>query len=291
MNPFSTQYHSDASDTELIQQTLEGNRQALEELLRKHQPYIYNIAWKMVRDPDDAADLTQEALIKIIANIGKFGFRSSFRTWAYRIVVNHFLNGKKGRDENRVINFEAFAAGLDSLEDRPMTPLEQEEKQDFIREMSVRCMSAMLLCLTREQRMVYIIGEVFGGNHTVGSEIMQISKDNFRAKLKKSRRDLYNFMNQRCGLVNKANPCRCHKKVGVAIEMGAMDAKELLFNKAAYSRFQEKIAPDAAYLFEDLDKQYAKLYREMPYKDDFDKKLFIEEILDNIEWTSRLGLN
>ncbi|MEO1448711.1 MAG: RNA polymerase sigma factor [Bacteroidota bacterium] len=290
MNPFSTQYDTDASDTELIQAALRGDKRSLEQLLRKHQPYIYNIAWKMVHQPSDAADLTQEALIKIITQLGKFSFKSSFRTWAYRIVVNHFLNEKKRGRERFFNSFEDMERGLDMIEDQPLSELEQAEQQAMIREMNLSCMSAMLLCLNREQRLVYIIGEVFGGDHNIGSNIMQISRDNFRAKLKKARRDLYNFMNRKCGLVNKSNPCRCHKKVRVATSSGQINAKQILFNRPEYQKFQEQIAPDAEFLFDDLDEQYALLYREMPYKADFDKQTFIEEIINSMDWSSRLGL-
>ena len=64
MNPFLKEYATDKTDEELIHFVQEGDRKSLEELLMKHQPYIYNIAWKMVHDPDDAADLAQEAMIK-----------------------------------------------------------------------------------------------------------------------------------------------------------------------------------------------------------------------------------
>ena len=69
-NPFTQNYPSDSTDEKLIKQTLGGDKDALDELLRKHQPYIYNVAWKMVQNPDDAADLTQEAMIKIVTPPG-----------------------------------------------------------------------------------------------------------------------------------------------------------------------------------------------------------------------------
>lgn len=290
MNPFLKEYPNDHTDHELIKGALSGNEKSLEGLLKKHQPYIYNIAWKMVQRPDDAADLTQEVLIKITTHLSKFNFESTFRTWAYRIVVNHFLNGKKRGNESFISDFGDMAAALDGIEDQPMTEMEQQESKDLIREMNLSCMSGMLLCLNREQRLVYIIGEMLGGDHTIGSEIMGMSKDNFRAKLKKARKDLYSFMNDRCGLVNKSNPCRCHKKVHVAVDSGQINAKELLFNRKEYGTFRQNIAEDADYLFDEIDKQYTEMYRDMKFKEGFDRKIFIENILSDTDWKKRFNL-
>ena len=292
MNPFSKTYKSDHSDDQLILQTLNGDREAIDELLRKHQPYIYNVAWKMVQNPDDAADLTQEAMIKVVTNLSKFNFKSTFRTWAYRIVVNHFLNEKKKRgNEQFLTGFDDVAYALDAVPNIEMSEIEQKESKELIREMNLSCMSGMLLCLNREQRLVYIIGEMLGGDHNIGSDIMNISKDNFRAKLKKARKDLYSFMNNKCGLVNKDNPCRCHKKVKVAIDQNVIDAKNLLFNKASYSSFKSMIAEDADFMFEEIDNTYAELYQGMTFKNDFDKKSFINKIIEDANWRSKLNLN
>ena len=245
----------------------------------------------MVQNPNDAAVLTQEAMIKIITHLGKFKFNSTFRTWAYRIVANHFLNEKKRNNERFFTSFNDMANALDSIPDEEMSELEQAESRELIREMNLSCMSGMLLCLNREQRLIYIIGEMLGGDHNIGSEIMQISKDNFRAKLKKARRDLYQFMNNKCGLVNKNNPCRCYKKVKVAIDQEVIDAKNLLYNQAKFASFKKYIAEDAEYMFDEADRVYMELYEGMTFKEDFDKKSYINKVIEDANWQSKMNLN
>ncbi len=291
MNPFTIEYNSDNTDEELIKQVQEGNRKALEELLLKHQPYIYNIAWKMVRNPDDAADLTQEAMIKVTVNLSKFKFNSTFRTWAYRIVANHFLDAEKKKNEVMINSFQEMDSALENTPDIELSKAEQQEYQAYIREMNLMCMSGMLLCLTREQRLIYIIGEMFSADHNIGSQLMDISKDNFRAKLKKSRKDIYNFMNNRCGLVNKSNPCRCHKKVTFALDNGHIDAKNLLHNRQEFGQFKDLIRQDSKDMIGWVDDKYAELYQGMKFKKDFDRKVFMEEILKDITVRNKLHLN
>jgi RNA polymerase sigma factor (sigma-70 family) len=291
MNPLSNAYPSDASDKALIEQTLEGSKKALNQLIERHQPYIYNIAWKMVGNPADAADLCQEALIKIVSNLGKFSFQSSFRTWAYRIVVNHFLNDKKKLNSKLPGSFEEMAIGLEMAPDVELSPEEKEEKKEAIREVRLTCLSGMLLCLNKEQRMIYLIGEVFGADHSVGSELMEMSKPNYRMKLSKARRDLHQFMQNKCGLVDPVNPCRCHKKVTVSLEGGLIDAKNLLYNRKEYSTFREQLGPDASYLVDEAEMKYRELHRDHSFKTTFEKKNFLTDILDDANWKSRLNLN
>jgi DNA-directed RNA polymerase specialized sigma24 family protein len=52
----------------------------------------------------------------------------------------------------------------------------------------------MLLCLNREQRLAYILGEIFGVTDAGGAELLETSRDNFRQKLSRARRDLHNFL-------------------------------------------------------------------------------------------------
>lgn len=291
MNPFNVSNKTEVSDKELIKRTLKGDKQSLNKLIEYHQPYIYNIAWKMTGNPDDAADLSQEALIKIISNLGNFNFESSFQTWVYRIVRNHFLNDQKTASKMPTNNYKEYGSALDSIPNVDLTEDEKEEKKDLIKETRLTCMSGMLLCLTREQRMIFIIGELFRANHTIGSEIMEMSKANFRMKLSKARKDLTHFMNNKCGLVDKSNPCRCHKKVSVNLKMGVIDAKKLLYNRKEFSTFREQLEQDADYLTDESELKYLELHQNHSFRTQFEKKNFITQILDDQNWKNRLNLN
>lgn len=291
MNPLKNTYSPNHTDNELIQQILDGKKTALTTLVERHQPFIYNLAWKLTGNISDAEDLTQETLIKIISSLSTFKQESSFTTWAYRIAKNHFLNSKKNHSNVFASSFEELGNYLDAAPNTELSESEIIEQSQTIREVRLQCLSGMLLCLTKEQRVIYIIGEIFGADHTIGSEIMEITKDNYRMKLSKARKDLYNFMQNKCGLVNKANPCRCHKKVTFATENGMVDAKNLLFNRKEYSTFKEQLEPDADFLVDDSELKIAELHQDHSFKTAFDKKNFLVKILEDANWQSRLNLN
>ena len=291
MNPFQQEYHTDEDDKALIEEALKGSKVSLEKLLKKHQPFIFNIAWKMVQNPNDAQDITQEVLIKVTTKLSQFKGEAQFRTWLYRIVANHFLKMRKAGREEVITDFQTFGNVLDTFENIELTELEQEEKEKEIREMNLACMSAMLLCLTRDQRMVYILGELFNADHTVGSEILGISKQNFRVRLSRARKDLFSFMNNKCGLVNKSNPCRCYKKVTFAMNNKRIDSKNLLFNREEYSNFQKYISKDADELLSIVEDQYRQLHDRLPFKKDFDRKTFLDEVISDEKVVRLFNLN
>lgn len=78
--------------TELIEACKRGERVAQKRLYEDYCDAMYNICVRMVTDPDDAADVLQNAFIKIFKNIGKFKYESTPGAWIKRIVVNDCIN-------------------------------------------------------------------------------------------------------------------------------------------------------------------------------------------------------
>ena len=109
-NPLTDVPSGDADDQDLVRHVQQGSREALELLITRHQSWIYNIVLRMVYNPHDAEDATQEILIKLLTTLSTFEGRSRFRTWLYRIVVNHVLNMKRTRSEAWDWTFESTAA-------------------------------------------------------------------------------------------------------------------------------------------------------------------------------------
>jgi RNA polymerase sigma factor (sigma-70 family) len=221
----------------------------------------------MTASHEDAADLTQEILIRMITVLGSFRHKSSFRTWLYRIVKNHVINQQKKQAKKKNISFEEFGAVLDATPDRQVIPTESwnAEKAMVIKETKFRCMSGMLLCLDEKQRLVYILGELLEVGDVIGSEIMEVSKVNFRVMLSRARQQLYNFMNEKCGLENKNNPCRCSKKTMGFIEAGFVDPANLRWTKG-YKQTIEKAAESKQIQLENIMMEgHRKLFLQHPF--------------------------
>jgi RNA polymerase sigma factor (sigma-70 family) len=201
-----------------------------EAVVRESKDLVYNLALRMLGNPADAEDATQEILMRLVTKIDLFRGESSFRTWAYRVASNHLLNTRKRGAELRVESF-------DELGDRLATNLAAgdpaADDQLLVREAKSICTSTMLACLDREHRLAYILGEIFELSSDEGAAILEISSDAFRKRLSRARDKMNEFMSKTCGLVNQANACRCAKQAGHAVAAGYLDASRLTWGKLA----------------------------------------------------------
>lgn len=279
-NPLSTNY-SESKNLVLLDKVLEGNSKALDELIKIHQEFIYNLAWKMTHSNEDALDLTQEVLIKVVTKLSTFKRESAFRTWLYRIVFNEFLQTKRKTKEDVFPDFETHDKQLNSMADTTMTPDEELELSDYTKEIKFRCTSAMLICLDREQRLIYLLGKVFDIDHNLGAEIFNVSKENFRKKLSRARIEINNYMENRCGLINKSNPCRCVKKAKVALKMGLLDKDNLILKPSYTKKIGDFVIENQNSITDVVDKKIIEIFRGHPSKSEFNAKNIVSKIVND----------
>src|ERR687885_835923 len=81
----------------LVQRAQAGDRDALSELVASQQTYVYSIAMSLMHNPADAADMTQEAFIRLLRSLGTYRAETKFTTWLYRLVTNICLDGLRRR--------------------------------------------------------------------------------------------------------------------------------------------------------------------------------------------------
>lgn len=82
-------------DRMLVDRAAKGDRSALDELVRMHQARAYQYAFRLTKNPDEAADLVAEAFVRVHRSIHGFQGQSAFTTWLYRILTNCFLDARK----------------------------------------------------------------------------------------------------------------------------------------------------------------------------------------------------
>jgi RNA polymerase sigma factor (sigma-70 family) len=278
---FRADYSGDRSDEVLVEMAQQGKRSALEALVRKHQDWIYNIALRMVGNPEDAADVAQEALIKLVTGLAGFEKRSSFRTWAYRIVANHVLSMRRRPMERLFFSFDRHAALIESLQDsdeRASRRSPQEEEMLY-QETKTGCLTGMLLCLERRERIALILSAIFGASSELGGELLGMTAESYRQVLARARKRLGNFMNERCGLMNENNPCRCAKKLPGAIRAGLVDPAKLRFNLPYLRSVRDFVAEKAPLVDAAVEARLQRVLRSQPMYRSPDFKRRIRSLL------------
>ncbi|HBG29665.1 MAG TPA: RNA polymerase sigma factor [Gammaproteobacteria bacterium] len=213
----------------LVAAARNGDGKALEAILGTIQKEIYNLALRMLWCPHDAADACQEILLKIVTRLSSFEGRSAFRTWAFRVAVNHLLNQKAGRVEAEHLSFEQFGADLaQDLAESPASTSDPEYAR-LIHEVRIGCTHAMLICLDREHRAAFVLGDILQLSSQEAAYVMDLPDAAFRKRRSRARQRIVEFMRTHCGLVEEAAPCRCERRVDHAVATGIVNRSSLLF--------------------------------------------------------------
>ena len=100
----------------LAQKGKEGDRTALEELVKRIQDRIYGLSLRMLYHPVDAEDAAQEILLKIVTHLGGFRGESAFTTWMFRIATNHLLNVRRSQKECKAGSFKQLFARRQTID-------------------------------------------------------------------------------------------------------------------------------------------------------------------------------
>lgn len=262
--------YGSVSETEMVRAALDGDKKCLEELIKTHQDFIYNIALRFFLNPDDALDATQEVLIKVLTSLTTYRGESRFRTWLYRIAINHFLNTPKRKYELLLETEPGHFSGF-SEDNHGEEPISEAQ----VEEVRLLCSTAMLMCLNREQRLIYIIGEIFGADHHTGAELFGVSPANYRVKLHRAKSDLLHFVKGKCGLIDPKNPCRCPKKARLLMEMGIVDKRNPRFNTAFTQKVKDLVADRKNDVSDKIQLELKELFKDSPYqvKNEIDRLL------------------
>jgi RNA polymerase sigma factor (sigma-70 family) len=209
-----------AGEAELVARATAGDAAALEEVVRIVQDPLYRLALRMTGLRPDAEDATQEILIRVVTRLASWRGEASLTTWAYRIGANYLVDlRQRSTMERRNLTFAAYreelADGLAAEYDGPDAELLADEVR-------LRCTQALLQCLDREERVTFVLGEVFALPGDEAAWILDTTPAAYRKRLERTRGRIRAFMQGNCGLVNPANPCRCSRRVAAGIAKGRL---------------------------------------------------------------------
>ncbi len=147
-----------SSDVDLVQLAQKGDMQAFEELVARHRDKVYARAYSMMRNEDEALDLSQDAWVKGWQRLGQFQGDSTFVTWMTRIVINLCLDQLRKLKRKRAESLEAMEEETGGVERQmpvvtfnPTEGLEQAELRARI--------NRALDLLSEEHRTVLVLHE------------------------------------------------------------------------------------------------------------------------------------
>jgi RNA polymerase sigma-70 factor (ECF subfamily) len=141
--------HASAGDAELVAAAKQGDMAAFEELVARHRDKIYARAFSMMRNEDEATDLTQEAWVKSWQRLVQFQGDSSFGTWVTRIVINLCLDQLRKRKRQRAESIEAMDEETGGVERHmpvvTVNPTERLEREELRKRRDAEHRTALVL--------------------------------------------------------------------------------------------------------------------------------------------------
>ena len=164
----------------LVKRARAGDRDAFEELVRRHADRLYAVVLRFVADGDEAQEVTQEAFLRAWRSIPRFEGRSAFFTWLYRIGINEAKRRAARRPPIHVA----------SLEDEPVpeapdwseAPETRSDQQDLR-----RVLEEAIRSLPLEYRGPIVLRDVEGLSTREAAEVMELGEAAFKSRLHRAR--------------------------------------------------------------------------------------------------------
>ncbi len=179
------------TDTEyrLIKKCSKGNIDAFEQLIEKYEKKAYNIALRILKNPDDAMDISQEAFIKVFKSIKTFKQESSFSTWLYRIVTNTCMDFLR-KNSNKVYSIDSPIQTDEGDFSREIEDKSNSTEELFERKMTKELVHKSIDKLEHEHRIIVILRDIEGFSYKEIAKILNCTLGTVKSRLSRARDNL-----------------------------------------------------------------------------------------------------
>ena len=186
------------SDQELVERAQKGDRAAFRVLVQRYQKRVYSIAYGVVRNEEDAFDVTQEAFIKVHRYLGNFQGSASFYTWLYRIVINLCIDHKRRSSKGPHVDFDDSLDHERTAMEAGSTPIRDPAKEFRRKELRAQIGQA-IDGLSEKHKQVILLREVEGLSYKEMAEVLDISVGTVMSRLHHARQNLQNSLRKTLG--------------------------------------------------------------------------------------------
>ena len=179
---------SQPSDFELAKKAADGDGKAFEELYRRHYRRVYALTLRMMSNPTEAEDMTQEVFLQLFNKIGMFRGESAFTTWLHRMTVNQVL-----------MHFRKKSTRSELLTDEGETPVQivkGTENPGAAPVIDRIGLENALKQLPNGYRTVFVLHDVEGYEHYEIAEMLGIAEGTSKSQLHKARLKLRQLIRQ-----------------------------------------------------------------------------------------------
>ena len=188
-----TDTKSDQDETEvkrLIREFKRGNKRAFAELVRRYRNQVASLAYRMVNDYDEAADIAQIVFVKMAKNIWRYDEKKKFYTWLYRITVNASIDYIRKHQRFRHEPIDNFHEVLENVDDNPEFSFRKQQLNNYIDQATKT--------LNEKQRSAFVLRDMEGCKVDDVANIMNMPEATVRWYLHRARAKIRKELIRRC---------------------------------------------------------------------------------------------
>ncbi|MGD2033677.1 MAG: RNA polymerase sigma factor [Bacteroidales bacterium] len=194
-------------------------------LYNRYSKKIYNLAYRMTGNREDANDITQETFIRAFKSLDRFKGESHIYTWLYKIARNNcfrFLEKKK----------KTTFLSLQELIDKTSSPVSGEipetEKRHYIKQVKDGCLSGLLRCLSLQQRLAFILHVLLEVPLEQVAGIVEKSENATRILVHRAKRNIRDFLCNNCSLYDPENTCHCENMIDFSLKQNWIGKDDMM---------------------------------------------------------------
>lgn len=174
----------------LVSRYKEGDETAFAELMTLYRNQVASLAYKMVGDYDEAADIAQEVFVKMARNVWRYDEKKRFYTWLYRITVNASIDHIRRHKRHRHESLENFYDTFESLDPTPEILFQRQQIRDCIHDAANE--------LNPKQRSAFLLRDVQGCRVDDVASIMNMPQATVRWYLHRARTRIKKELLRKC---------------------------------------------------------------------------------------------
>ena len=185
-------------DDSLVREARHGDARAFRTLVERYQRRVYQLALGMVKDPDEAMDITQETFVRVHRYLPSFKGDSAFFTWTYRIATNLCLDAARRRGRSERVEIDESDAEIEARMDPPSAAFAGPQRAALNAELKAKIDDA-LASLSENHRAILLLREVEGLSYEELARALGIRKGTVMSRLFHARLKMQNKLREYLG--------------------------------------------------------------------------------------------
>jgi len=194
---------SEVSDAELVNRAQAGELDAFEALTTRYEQRVFSLAMRMLRQEQDAEDVTQQTFLSALENLGGFRGEASFATWLFRIATHAALKVIRKRNGLKTVSLEEATeetGQADSIPHPEFIADWRQSPEQLVQQREIqRLLDEALAKLDEKHRLVFLLRDVEGLSVKETADALELTEANTKVRLLRARLQLREQLTQSLG--------------------------------------------------------------------------------------------